>query len=173
MCPVQCHALVSRMSDGASLACRQGLGDPELRTPGPGLPYPDPEFTAPAMEAVNGTLAQQTGYCEGASPLHAIPIGLCSCAATQCHLFSDVLYLNLSSNSLPPVEQCASSSVCARQCQAGRDHHRLEHSYVRLYVTLQLPVSDLLFRCTCSNSDATGTNCGAPCSFTGDEVLHR
>lgn len=46
------------------------------------------------MEAVNATLAQQTGYCEGATPLHAIPIGLCSCAATQRHLFSDVLYLN-------------------------------------------------------------------------------
>jgi len=54
------------------LVCRQGLGDPELRTPGPGLPYPDPEFTAPAMEAVNATLAQQTGYCEGASPVHAM-----------------------------------------------------------------------------------------------------
>lgn len=43
---------------------RQGLGDPELRTPGPGTPYPDPEFPPPAMAAINATFAQQTGYCE-------------------------------------------------------------------------------------------------------------
>jgi len=95
------------------LACRQGLGDPELRTPGPGLPYPDPEFTAPAMEAVNATLAQQTGYCEGASPVKAIPIGPCNLPTTQCQLCSDVLCLNLCLKSWPLVEQCAMlSNVC-------------------------------------------------------------
>ncbi|DBA75352.1 TPA: hypothetical protein ACH3X1_010621 [Trebouxia sp. C0004] len=58
------YAPVAGLNFGYPYCHRQGLGDPELRTPGPGLPYPDPEYTAPAMEAVNATLAQQTGYCE-------------------------------------------------------------------------------------------------------------
>ncbi len=45
------------------------------------------------MEAVNATLAQQTGYCEGASPLRAIPIAPCNRATTQCYLCSDVIVL--------------------------------------------------------------------------------
>ena len=45
---------------------RMGSGDPALRSPGPGTPYPDPEFPPPAIVAINGTLAQQTGYCAGA-----------------------------------------------------------------------------------------------------------
>lgn len=44
---------------------RLGSGDPALRTPGPGTPYPDPEFPPPAIEAFNGSFAQQTAYCEG------------------------------------------------------------------------------------------------------------
>lgn len=44
---------------------RLGLGDPALRAPGPGIPYPDPEYPPPAIEAINGSLAQQTGYCAG------------------------------------------------------------------------------------------------------------
>lgn len=61
-------SIKARLRLNGSVMCREGLGDPELRTPGPGIPYPDPEFTAPAMEAVNATFAEQTGYCEGAKP---------------------------------------------------------------------------------------------------------
>lgn len=99
-----------------------------MRTLGPGLPYPDPEFTAPAMQAVNATLAQQTGYCEGVSPLHGIPIGPCNGATTQCQLCSDVLYLNLCSKSWPVVGQYATLCASAPGPQfkaSGRDHHCL------------------------------------------------
>ncbi|KAL3134026.1 hypothetical protein ABBQ32_008460 [Trebouxia sp. C0010 RCD-2024] len=57
------YAPVEGLDFGYPHCHRLGSGDPNLRSPGPGTPFPDPEFPPPAIVAFNGSFAQQTGYC--------------------------------------------------------------------------------------------------------------
>ena len=85
--------LLSVSSDPSTCSGRLGSGDPALRDPGPGTPYPDPEYPPVALGSNNGngTFAQQVGYCAGmlttqpkSTALHNYCVRWCLMPGTWC-----------------------------------------------------------------------------------------